>query len=362
MITRRDKPSVTVLLPVRNGQAYLAAAIDSVLAQDHTDFELLVVDDGSTDATPAILAVAAAADSRVRILRGGDGLVAALNHGLAAAAAPWIARMDADDLAHPQRLTTQLRAAQQAPETAAFGSAYRVIDGAGRLFRVVREPLEPTAIAAELPRRNCLAHPTVLLRRDAVLAIGGYRPAFPQAEDYDLWLRLAERHKLRNLPEVLLDYRQHAGQSAWSAVEQRFLSEFGARVAAEARRAGQVDFGSTPSPIDATVLLAAGVSPQRLAQHMTEAALGAAIDARRANQGAAVVAAARVVLAQPRLRWRTRLHARLLQAVGRVMAPVAALGRWQARRRTAGPPPPATRAGESRPAPDLPSAAASPDR
>jgi len=362
VIAPRDKPPVSVLLPVRNGQAYLAAAIASVLAQDHADFELLVVDDGSTDATPAILAEAAAADPRLRILRGGDGLVAALNSGLDAATAPWIARMDADDLAHPQRLRMQLRAAHDAPETVVFGSAYRMIDSVGRPLRVVHEPLTPAAIAEELPRRNCLAHPTVLLRRDAVLAIGGYRPAFPQAEDYDLWLRLAEHHPLSNLPEVLLDYRQHAGQSAWSAVEQRLRSEYGAQVAAASRRAGDLDFGGAAAPVDAAALLAAGISPRQLARRMTSAALGAAIDARRAGQGGATVAAARVVMKQPGLRWRTRVHASLLTALGFVMALVERLSRWRGRRRTVGPPLPATAWGESRPARDPPIPGAPMDR
>ncbi len=310
---KQEAPEVTVLLPVRNGAAFLAAAADSILRQSLRALELLVVDDGSTDGTPAILAGLAAADARVRVLTQGPlGLVPALNRGLHAAAAPLVARMDADDLAAPERLARQAAALAAAPGLALVGSAWRVVGRDGRERRVVRPPAGDGGIRAALRRANCLGHPTIMLRRDAALAVGGYRPAFLLAEDYDLWLRLLERGQAACLPDVLLDYREHPGQSAWRDLEQRILSEMGAQAAACCRAAGRPDRADDPAPIDRARLGRMGLSEQEIAAGVIARALGAAKDARAAGRSAE--AAARLGLQQPGLRLRTRLHLLLLAA------------------------------------------------
>lgn len=306
-------PGVSVVMPVRDGARHVGEALDSILRQGFRDLECIVCDDGSADGTPAILARIAAEDARLRVLRlPRAGIVAALNAGLAAARAAWVARMDADDIAAPDRLERQMAAAAQHPEAAAIGSAWRVV-GPGRApRRVMIPPTEPAAIAAALMHHNPLAHPTMLLRRDAVLALGGYRAAFRSAEDYDLWLRLSERHPLRAVPEVLLDYREHGGQTAWREIEHRVFAELGARAAARARRAGRPDPADGAVAIDRAWLRDAGVEEAEIVATLTSRALGTAKDALAAGQGRAARAALRLLRAQPGLRPRTRVHAALL--------------------------------------------------
>ncbi|MFT8242525.1 glycosyltransferase [Roseomonas sp. BN140053] len=302
-------PAVSVVLPVRDGARFLEAAVNSILGQSLRELELLVVDDGSRDETPAILRRLAAADARLRVLSGPPlGLVPALNRGLREARAPLVARMDADDVAAPERLARQVAALEAAPEVALLGTGWRVVRADGQPRRDVSPPTGSEAIRAALVRANPIAHPTVILRRAAVLGVGGYRPAFRLAEDFDLWLRLAERHELRNLPEPLLDYREHAGQSAWQALEQRALSEMGALAAAARRRAGGADGADGPGPVDRALLRRLGVTAEAIRDGLLARALGTAKDALRAEQFAAARAAVALGLQQPGLRARTRLH------------------------------------------------------
>lgn len=310
-----SRPEVTVLMPVRDGARYLDAAIGSILRQTLRNFEFLICDDGSTDATPAILAQLAAEDSRIRVIAmPRRGIAAALNAGFQQAAADWVARMDADDIAAPERLRRQLAVAAAHPEAAAIGTAWRVMDAAGRVRSLVTPPTEPDTIAAALLRHNCLAHPTMLLRRQAVLQAGGYRAAFRSAEDYDLWLRLSERHSLRALSEPLLDYREHAGQTAWVGLEHRILAELGAQAASRARRAGLPDPAADAAVIDRPLLRRAGLGEAEITAFTTSRALGAAQHALGAGQGRAARAALRLLWVQPGLKPRTRAHAVLLLA------------------------------------------------
>jgi hypothetical protein len=289
-------PLVTVLLPVRDGARYLDAALDSIRGQSLADIEILAVDDGSRDATPALLARHAAKDPRLRVLaRPAEGLVAALNLGLAAARAPLVARMDADDVAAPERLARQAAAFAARPALAALGTACRLIDAEGVPQGMLRFPEAPEAVHAALRHANCLAHPTVMLRRDAVLALGGYRPAFEMAEDYDLWLRLSERHEVANLAEPLLDYREHPRQASRVAVAQRILSELAARRCAERRAEGLAE-AAPAGRVTRADLLALGLPEPRLSREVALRAIGAARAAARAGD----VAAAQVALAVAR--------------------------------------------------------------
>lgn len=304
-----------MLLPVRNGAATIEASVASILRQTLPAFGLLVVDDGSTDGTPLVLARLAAADARIRVLRQDAlGLVPALNRGLAEARAPFVARMDADDIADPDRLQRQLAVLQAAPSVALVGSAWRVVDAGGRVRRVMHPPETDAGIRAALARANVLAHPTVMYRRDAVLAVGGYRPAFVLAEDYDLWLRLLERFAAACVPDVLLDYREHPAQSAWHDLEQRILSEMSAQAAASCRANGKDDGGNDEAPIDRARLRHMGLSAEAIAAGVIARALGAAKDARAAGHWRAMGAAARLGLRQDGLLLRTRLHLALLAA------------------------------------------------
>jgi len=151
------------------------------------------------------------------------------------------------------------------------------------------------------------------LRRAAVLDTGFYRGAFRHVEDFDLWLRLSERHNLMNLPESLLAYRQHAGQSSWQELEQRSLSELGALVVAEQRRAGGDDPADRVPLIDRGFLRDIGVSEAAITRHLTVRAMDAAKEAIAAGHPGSARAAIELLLRQPGLHPRTRLHAWLLR-------------------------------------------------
>ena len=213
-------PAVSVLMPVFNGERFLAEAIDSILGQTFADFELVIVDDGSTDASPAILADYASRDSRIRVLRQANaGIVAALNRGLPECRAPLVARMDADDVSEAPRLAVQIEYLRDHPDVTVVGTAVRLIAESGRPGPVLRWPVAPDAVRKALQRGNCLAHPTTVMRKDTVIAAGGYREQLRHAEDYDLWSRLAIRHRLANIPQPLLRYRIHGSQVSWLSAE-----------------------------------------------------------------------------------------------------------------------------------------------
>ena len=230
-------PLVSVVLPVRNGEPWLAEALGSVAAQTLRDWELIAVDDGSQDGTPGVLADHAARDRRIRIIRQDAlGLVAALNRGIAEAASPYIARLDADDRALPDRLERQVAAMQARPEVGLLGSWAQEIDGTGRRRGVLRPPADSAELGRLLMRGNPFVHSSVMLRTELVRRLGGFRAAFQAAEDYDLWLRLAEAATVANLPQVLVEYRVHGGNvTARNAVRQAFSARL-ARLAARLRR------------------------------------------------------------------------------------------------------------------------------
>jgi glycosyltransferase involved in cell wall biosynthesis len=229
-------PTVSVMMPVYNAERYLAEAVESILGQTFADFEFLIVDDGSTDRSSALLEQYAARDQRVRLARlPHGGIVAARNHALGLARAEFCAVMDADDVALPQRLARQVDYLRTHPDIVCVGTAVHFIDSAGRFLRdahpgMGHEVIEERALGGDCP----LNHPSVMMRRAAVVAVGGYRAGFEPSEDHDLFLRLGEVGRLANLPEVLMKYRQHP-QSA-SERHQRLQCERSAAAVLEACR------------------------------------------------------------------------------------------------------------------------------
>lgn len=211
-------PRVSVLLPVRDGAPFLREALDSVLAQTLVDFELLVVDDGSEDETPAILA--SVGDERLRVVRQDRlGLVAALRRAVAEARAPLLARMDADDVSLPERLERQGAYLDARPEVALVAVGVETSSGE----RIVL-PDDDAALRRRLLLRNPFAHGAVAVRAEAVARAGGYRAGYGANEDYDLWRRIARDRRLGAVPEILYRYREHPGAVTRSRVDERVAS------------------------------------------------------------------------------------------------------------------------------------------
>ena len=209
-------PAVTVLMPMRNATATLDACLDSIQAQSLGDFELLVVDDTSTDHSRELVAARAQTDARIRLLHAPErGLVACLNGGLASARAPLIARMDADDVMDCERLALQREYLQVHPDVDVVASRVRAFPadqlqaGMSEYLRWQNACLDSDAMRDEVYIECPITHPSVMFRRTMVTTAGGYRDGdFP--EDYELWLRLTEHGcRLAKIERCLLHWRQH---------------------------------------------------------------------------------------------------------------------------------------------------------
>lgn len=247
--TDMPAPQVSVLLPVYNAEAFLEEAIASILNQTVRDFELLVFDDGSTDASGKLLADLAANDNRIRVFTGPNrGLLAVLQLGLDQARSHFLARMDADDIAAPDRLEKQLKFLHENLECVAVGSRVMRIDPDGDPLGLAPVSLDHDSIDNELlnnlPGKIC--HPTVMMRTQSVRDVGGYQQEY-HLEDVDLFLRLAEVGKLANLDEPLLRYRLH-GSSICHTRQQERIDEIYQTVFRKAReRRGESLMVSQPA-------------------------------------------------------------------------------------------------------------------
>lgn len=220
----KKSPAISVALPVYNGERYLAEAIDSILAQTFTDFELIIIDDGSTDASLNILRRYEKRDARIRLIsRENRNLVATLNEIIDLARGRWIARMDQDDIALPHRFERQLEWLNQV-EGDICGSGVEYFGTSDR--RILKHPKTNEAINMALLFGCSFAHPTVMMRTDLVRQLR-YDDAWEKCEDYDLWERASQvGWKMSNLPEVLLLYRQHEGQiSTVTSLKQQELTQ-----------------------------------------------------------------------------------------------------------------------------------------
>jgi glycosyltransferase involved in cell wall biosynthesis len=242
-----SSPAISVLIPVWHAVRFLPAALDSVLAQTFADFEVIAIDDGTRDGSAEVLAAFAARDRRIRVVRQeNQGIVATLNRALGLARAPLVARMDHDDVSRPDRFAKQIAYLQRHPEVSAVSGAMDVIDQDGTYLRTQAFPTLAAAVEIELLYRNCVCHPAVMARTEALRQVGGYRKNAQLAEDYDLWLRLSEVGQIANLPDVLLSYRLHpVRMSAQGYIEQE-LAVLAARGAARQRRRGNPDPLASP--------------------------------------------------------------------------------------------------------------------
>jgi glycosyltransferase involved in cell wall biosynthesis len=194
---------VSVVMSVYNGDRFLRKAVDSILDQTYRDLELVVIDDGSTDGSAAILA--GIADRRVRVVRQANaGLTRSLNRGIGLSSGAYVARMDADDVAHPRRLERQVAFMDAHPEVGLLGTAYDEIDAEDRVVGRRVFPTDDATLRATLIRYNPFFHASVMMRRDLLQEVGVYDERIPSSvQDYELWFRIARRSKLSNLSELL---------------------------------------------------------------------------------------------------------------------------------------------------------------
>lgn len=217
-------PPLSVVMSVYNDEPFVGLAIDSILAQTYGDFELLIIDDRSTDRSAEVIADRAARDSRIRVLPSpAKGRVPALNALFAEARAPLTALMDSDDVCRPHRFAAQLEYLRAHPGVGVVSCNCDIIDehGAPLVRPVIDRPLIHEAIIANLEDGPLLNHNAVMLETAKVRQIGGYRAVYRHAEDYDLWLRLSQVTRMANLPDCLVSYRVYGGQvSTRHVVEQ----------------------------------------------------------------------------------------------------------------------------------------------
>lgn len=220
----QENPKISVVLPVYNAEKYITDAIDSILNQTVTNFELIIINDGSTDASLTILQSYQSMDARIRLFsRENRGLVTTLNEGIDLAKGEWLARMDADDIAMPQRFERQLQHLKQT-EADICGTWVTFFGTADK--RTIKHPISDDAIKISLLFGTVFAHPTVIMRTELIKDLR-YDEAWENCEDYDLWER-ADRAgwKMTNIPEVLLLYRQHDAQiSTATFIKQQELTQ-----------------------------------------------------------------------------------------------------------------------------------------
>jgi glycosyltransferase involved in cell wall biosynthesis len=201
-------PVVSVVMSVFNGEKFLREAIDSILGQTFRDFEFLIVNDGSRDGTQEILE--SYADPRIGLIRQENtGLARSLNRAIRAARGNYIARQDADDRSFPNRLEMEYEFLRANPDIAMIGTHASFIDKDGREFSVWRPPVIHEEIRRHLLQEgNSFCHGSVMARKTCLEEVGLYREAFEYTQDYDLWLRVSERYRVANLPEILYQFRR----------------------------------------------------------------------------------------------------------------------------------------------------------
>ncbi|MFA6407402.1 MAG: glycosyltransferase [Candidatus Paceibacterota bacterium] len=202
-------PKISVVLPVYNGFLFISRAVESILTQTFKDFELIIIDDGSSDGTRDI--IKSFQDERIVIIvnEKNIGLINSLNKGIGVARGEFIARMDADDISEPERFEKQIGYLEKNIEVGVLGTAVSHADAQGRKISILTQPTSHEGILWKMCFECAVIHPTVMMRRDLVLEVGGYDINFPHIEDTELWMRMIRKTKFANLPDVLLMHRLH---------------------------------------------------------------------------------------------------------------------------------------------------------
>lgn len=277
MWVREKPPAVSVLMPVYNSGRYVEAAVRSILAQTFRDFELVIVDDGSDDTSPAVLEMLAREDRRIRLYQQpNQGLSRTRNRLVSLAESRLVAFMDSDDIATPERLEHQVAFLHQHPECVAVGSSVLLVCEEGIPIGVCELPLTHDQIEQGLLNADggAICQSSIVMRRDAIVAVGGYNARYHIGEDLDLVLRLARHGRLANVPYVDLHYRQHlrSVMHTWSPEQGELFHE----ILVNAHMARGLDpprtpprYFSTPLPEDHELLVGWGWNALKHGQKLT---------------------------------------------------------------------------------------------
>jgi glycosyltransferase involved in cell wall biosynthesis len=250
---------------VRSVDRFLAEAVESILGQTFTEFEFIILDFGSTDRSKAIASSYAARDDRIRLHEVPNcELGEARNAACSLAEGQYIAIQDADDISMPDRLLWEVEFMQKHPDLALLGGAAEWVDAQARSLWTLKFPTEDREIRSALSTRCPFCQTSVLLRREAFVAVGGYRVAFAPSEDYDLWLRISERYRCANLKQVVVKYRIHPQQVSLTGRDQQIFGAVAARASAAFRKKGSPDPLNSTKTITPELLTAVGVSQAEL--------------------------------------------------------------------------------------------------
>lgn len=203
-----NNPGISVIMSVCNGEKYLGEAIESILNQTYTNYEFIIVNDGSTDETFKI--IKSYNDNRIRIVNNETnvGLTMSLNKAIGLARGDYIARQDADDISLPERFEEQIKYLDEHPETVLLGTSIYEIDEHGKVLGRVVLKAKP---GGSLLKRNHFSHGSTMFRKEVFNKLGGYNALFRYSQDYDLWLRMARCNDVRNLTRALYKLRFHGG-------------------------------------------------------------------------------------------------------------------------------------------------------
>jgi len=257
---------------VCNVERFLAEAIESILNQTLRDFEFIIVDFGSTDGSTSIVSHYQAKDSRIKFhVIPHCRVLEARNVSCFLAQSPYIAIMDADDVALKDRLKWQIEFMERNPEVGVLGGAVEFIDATGKKLLTRQYPLRDGEIKDAILRHCPFVHPTVVMRKEVFVSVGGYRRAFVGAGDYDLLLRMAERCEMANLGVVVLKRRFHPNQVSCRNLEKQAISGIAARAAASSRRNGQGDPSTSVREITPAVLSGLGITEEAVEQALLKA-------------------------------------------------------------------------------------------
>lgn len=232
-------PLVTVLMSVYNGEKHLRETIDSILNQTFNDFEFIIINDGSTDRSRKI--IESCNDKRIVLInQENKGLVKSLNYGISLAMGRYIARMDQSDVSFPGRLQREVDVLEADKEVGLVGVSYIAMDEKGKKIYEDHCPAENEVIQAKLINKNCFCHGAVMFRKRCLEEVGHYREIFSMAEDYDLWLRITEKYKARNIDELLYKWRiEISGATIARQSIQEVITKFAQEIARDRRSSGR---------------------------------------------------------------------------------------------------------------------------